>query len=127
MQRRKKPKPSDANGRISISGTTKDSLEIAADDFIYATSEGNYVRIHYLEDATAKEMLLRTSMKNAVERLCCHKGVMQCHRAFIVNLKQVDKVEGRSSGIALVMRHIADTVLVSKQYAASVKERIKNP
>ena len=123
----KAEKPSDANGRISISGTTKDSLEIAAADFIYATSEGNYVRIHYLEDATAKEMLLRTSMKNAVESLCCHKGVMQCHRAFIVNLKQVDKVEGRSSGIALVMRHIADTVLVSKQYAASVKERIKNP
>ena len=39
-------KPSDAHGRISISGTTKDSLEIAAADFIYATSEGNYVRIH---------------------------------------------------------------------------------
>lgn len=115
------------NGRISIAGSTKEWLDIAAEDFLYATSEGNYVRIHYLEDTVAKEMLLRTSMKNAVEKLCCHKGVMQCHRAFIVNLRQVDKVEGRSSGIALVMRHVADNVLVSKQYAASVKERIKNP
>lgn len=73
-------------------------------------------------------MLIRTSMKSAIESLCIpDSSIMQCHRAFIVNLQKVEKVEGRSSGIALLMQHTGDTVLVSKQYAANVKERIKHP
>ena len=52
---------------------------------------------------------------------------MQCHRAFIVNLRHVLKVESRNSGISLIMQYGDEAVLVSKQYAAEVKERIKNP
>ena len=52
---------------------------------------------------------------------------MQCHRAFIVNLRHVQKVESRNSGISLVMQYGDEAVLVSKQYGAEVKERIKNP
>ena len=52
---------------------------------------------------------------------------MQCHRAFIVNLRYVQKVESRNSGISLIMQYGDEAVLVSKQYAAEVKERIKNP
>ena len=59
--------------------------------------------------------------------LCRQSYIMQCHRAFIVNLKQVARVDSRNSGIALVMQYGNDTVLVSKQYSAEVKERIKNP
>ncbi|MGN0231762.1 MAG: hypothetical protein ACI4A8_06085 [Muribaculaceae bacterium] len=45
----------------------------------------------------------------------------------MVNLGLVDHVEGRSSGMALVMQHTDQTVPVSKQYAPTIKERIKNP
>lgn len=51
----------------------------------------------------------------------------QCHRAYIVNLRHVAKIENRTSGIALVMQYGDETVLVSKQYSAEVKKRIKNP
>lgn len=74
-----------------------------------------------------KNMLIRTSMKNVSDLLCCHSYIMQCHRAFIVNLRHVEKVESRNSGIALVMQYGEESVLVSKQYASEVKERIKNP
>ena len=60
--------------------------------------------------------------------MTCHCDIiMQCHRAFIVNLRQVAKVDSRNSGIALVMKNCDDIVLVSKQYTLEVKERIKNP
>ena len=112
---------------ICISGATKESLNIRPSQVVYVTSEGNYVRVHYIIDGSMKNMLIRTSMKNVSDLLCCHSYIMQCHRAFIVNLRHVEKVESRNSGIALVMQYGNDTVLVSKQYTAEVKERIKNP
>ena len=112
---------------ICISGATKESLNIRPSQVVYVTSEGNYVRVHYIIDGSMKNMLIRTSMKNVSDLLCCHSYIMQCHRAFIVNLRHVEKVESRNSGIALVMQYGNDTVLVSKQYSAEVKERIKNP
>lgn len=117
----------DSDDMICISGATKESLDIRPLQVVYVTSEGNYVRVHYIIDGSMKNMLIRTSMKNVSDLLCCHSYIMQCHRAFIVNLRHVAKVESRNSGIALVMQYGDDTVLVSKQYTAEVKERIKNP
>ena len=117
----------DSDDMICISGATKESLDIRPSQVVYVTSEGNYVRVHYIIDGSMKNMLIRTSMKNVSDLLCCHSYIMQCHRAFIVNLRHVAKVESRNSGIALVMQYGDDTVLVSKQYTAEVKERIKNP
>ena len=112
---------------ISISGATKDSLDVRPSQVVFATSEGNYVRIHYYNDDRIQSMSIRTSMKNMVDLLCRQSYIMQCHRAFIVNLRQVARVDSRNSGIALVMKNCDDIVLVSKQYALEVKERIKNP
>ena len=112
---------------ILITGTTKESVEFKASDFIYASSESNYIRIHYLHDSVPREAMIRNSMKNVADTLCRQPAIMQCHRAFIVNLGLVDHVEGRSSGMALVMQHTDQTVPVSKQYAPTIKERIKNP
>ena len=117
----------DSDDMICISGATKESLDIRPSQVVYVTSEGNYVRVHYIIDGSMKNMLIRTSMKNVSDLLCWHSYIMQCHRAFIVNLRHVAKVESRNSGIALVMQYGDDTVLVSKQYTAEVKERIKNP
>ena len=112
---------------VCISGATKESLEVRPSDVVFATSEGNYVRVHYINNGNEHNMLIRTSMKNVADLLCRHSYIMQCHRAFIVNLRHVEKVESRNSGIALVMQYGEESVLVSKQYAAEVKERIKNP
>ena len=112
---------------VCISGATKESLEVRPSEVLFATSEGNYVRVHYINDGNEHNMLIRTSMKNVADLLCRHSYIMQCHRAFIVNLRHVEKVESRNSGIALVMQYGEESVLVSKQYASEVKERIKNP
>ena len=112
---------------ICISGATKESLNVHPSQVVFVSSEGNYVRIHYIADGSLHNMLIRTSMKNVSDLICRLPYIMQCHRAFIVNLRYVTKVESRSSGIALVMRYGDENVLVSKQYTAEVKERIKNP
>ena len=121
------PTPAGDDAVITISGATKESLDVRPSQVIFATSEGNYLHIYYYKDDKPHDMLIRTSMKNVSELLCRQSSIMQCHRAYIVNLLHVAKVESRNSGIALVMKDIDETVLVSKQYSTEVKEKIKNP
>lgn len=119
--------------RIMLEGSTKECVSLLLSDFIFAESEGNYVSIHYMEnpstgsEQTEKQTMLRTSMKNVVAILCVNTEIIQCHRAYIVNLRHVQSVEGRSSGIGLKLRHCDTIVPVSKSYVNEVKERIKNP
>lgn len=112
---------------ITLEGSTKENVSLLPSDFLFAESEGNYVSVHYLDNTVAKQTMLRTSMKNVVATLCANSEIMQCHRAYIVNLRHVESVEGRSSGIGLKLRHCGTIVPVSKSYVNDVKERIKNP
>lgn len=112
---------------VLLEGGTKDCLSFSASRFLFAEAEGNYVSVCWLEDGLPKQSLLRTSIKNVVSTLAECGTVMQCHRAFVVNLCQVEAIEGRSSGIGLVMKHCEKVVPVSKSYVAEVKNRIKNP
>lgn len=112
---------------ILLEGSTKESLSLLLSSLLYAESSGNYVTIHYLDGDVCKQTVLRMSMKSAATALCIQQNVMQCHRAFIVNLDHVEKVEGRSSGIGLQVSHCRESIPVSKGYAVEVKERIKNP
>lgn len=113
--------------RIVLEGSTRESVSLRLSDFLFAESEGNYVSIHHMEDGRERQAMLRTSMKNVVSVLCVGGGIMQCHRAYIVNLHHVQSVEGRSSGIGLKLHHCDTVIPVSKGYVGEVKERIKNP
>lgn len=112
---------------VLLEGSTKERLSLRVPDFLFAESEGNYVSVHYLEGGECRQVLLRTSIRQVVAALCTHADVMQCHRAFVVNLRHVERVEGRSSGIGLLLKHCDTVVPVSKGYAGAVKEAIKHP
>lgn len=112
---------------ITLEGSTKESVSLLPADFLFAEAEGNYVSIHYIDGGEAKQAMLRTSMKSVIAILCENKDIMQCHRAYLVNLRHVASVEGRSSGIGLKLRHCEAVIPVSKSYVSSVKEHIKNP
>ena len=112
---------------ILIEGSTKEKLGLMPDDFLFAEADGNYIHIHYLLEGKEHKASIRSSMKSVAEKLCAVPGIMQCHRAFIVNLASVTRIEGRSSGIALALRHVASPVPVSKAYVAEVKQRIQDP
>lgn len=113
--------------RITLEGSTKESVSLHPADFLFAESEGNYVSVYHIEGGEVKRTMLRTSMKNVVAELSGYNDIMQCHRAFVVNLSHVESVEGRSSGIGLKLRQCDVVVPVSKGYVSEVKERIKNP
>ena len=111
---------------ITISGATRESLEVSPSQVVYATSEGNYVRIHYYNNDSIQSMSIRTSMKNVSELLCSQSYIMQCHRAFIVNLNFVISVSDRNSGYQLQVFGTDKMIPMSRNNTSAVKEKLRN-
>lgn len=112
---------------IHITGTTKESVTLMSQDFIFAESDSNYVHIHYFKDDKVQKAMLRCSISHVEEVLTCDSNIMRCHRAFVVNLQQVAKVESQNQTLQLLMKGVHLRVPVSKTYLQEVKERIVNP
>ena len=113
---------------LVFSGGTRETLELDARSFLYAESEGNYVRLHYLshKDNRPVSKLLRLTMKQAEASVASAPFIVRCHRAFLVNLHQVSKVDGNSQGYRLRLEGCAEEVPVSRGYAKSVKALIES-
>ena len=111
---------------LVFSGGTRETLEMDARSFLYAESEGNYVRLHYLspKDHRPASKLLRRTMKQAEEAVSSVFYIVRCHRAFLVNLHQVTKVDGNSQGYRLRLEGCAEEVPVSRGYAKEIKARL---
>ena len=111
------------SSQLFFSGGMKESLEIDARSFLYAEAEGNYVCLHYLspKDNRPVSKLLRLTMKQAEAAIASAPFIVRCHRAFLVNLHQVTKLEGNSQGYRLRLEGCVDEVPVSRGYAKEVK------
>ena len=113
---------------LVFSGGTKDTLVMDARSFLYAESEGNYVRLHYLspKDNRLVSRLLRLTMKQAEAAVASAPFIVRCHRAFLVNLHQVTKMDGNSQGYRLRLEECAEEVPVSRAYVRRVKLLIES-
>lgn len=112
---------------IHLTGSTKESLTLFSQDFIYAESDSNYVHIYYIKEEKVQKTMLRSSISHIEELVTVDSSILRCHRAFIVNLLQVDKVESQNQALQLLMKGTHTRVPVSKTYLQEVKERIVNP
>ncbi len=112
---------------LTLSGSTKESLTLLTQDFIYAEAKGNYVNVHYLKEGEAKDIMLRCSISQIEETLSIDPTILRCHRAFVVNLKRVSKLENHSSSLQLFFKEAQAFVPVSKTYVQTIKQRIVEP
>lgn len=111
---------------LSFSRFTKEKLDIQADEFLYMEADGNYVRVVYRKGEREFRKLLRATMKQAegVMRDCPY--ILRCHRAFLVNIRKIVKVNGNSQGYRLSLRDCEDEIPVSRTYTSDVKYLIEH-
>ncbi len=123
-------KESSSDEMLVFSGGTKEMLEIKAGDFLYAEAKGNYVKVGYRSDSDKEKKvtwrLLRATMKQAEEAVSACPFIIRCHRAFLVNIRMVVKVDGNSQGYRLNLEHCEEEIPVSRAYAKEVKALIEN-
>lgn len=114
---------------LVFAGGTKEMLEVKAGDFLYAEAKGNYVKVGYRSDSDKEKKitwrLLRATMKQAEEAVSACPFIIRCHRAFLVNIQMVVKVDGNSQGYKLNLEGCEEDVPVSRAYAKEVKALIE--
>lgn len=102
---------------ISIADT---ALKLNPKDIMYIESVGNYLNIYALNNDPIK---IRATLKEAATSLQSYTQFVRCHRAFIVNLDLICKIEGNAAGLRLQMSdEDLPQVHVSRAHTAMLRE-----
>ncbi len=100
----------------------KDDLSVEVGSLLFIRSAGNYIEVFWQGDQTTHSRMVRCTMKNAQEAFKDFPYIFMCHRSYIVNVKQVRKVEGNSQGYVLYVGNDLQEVMVSRNYISRFKE-----
>ena len=92
---------------------------------LYIEAVGNYVKVCQLLDGNVKTDMLRATSKQMEESLQAYPLIVRCHRAFLVNLGQVEQIVSNSRTMQLVMKHSHDAIPVSRSNMSQIKEAIR--
>ena len=115
-----------AGGGLTLRGTTNDSVTLQISLLLYIEAVGNYVKICHLRDDQVHTDMLRATSKQMEETLAAYPMIVRCHRAFLVNLGQVEQIVSHSGSTQLVMKHSHDAVPVSRSNMTQIRAAIKD-
>ncbi len=107
-----------------IADNEKDKFEIELSNLLYIESVGNYVRVYYFKEGKIKNSILRSALKRVESQLKECDTLIKCHRAFLVNFNQIEKVKGNSQGLKIVLKNTDTEIPVSRNYSKDLKDKI---
>ena len=120
-----KPSPvSSAPADLTLTGTTNETVTLQIPDLLYIEAVGNYVKVYHLRDGAVRADMLRATSKQIEEELRDYPMIVRCHRAFLVNLAQIDQVIYKSGSMQLVMKLCPESIPVSRSKISLIKEAI---
>lgn len=120
-----KPLPvSSAPADLTLTGTTNETVTLQVSDLLYIEAVGNYVKVYHLRDGAVRADMLRATSKQIEEELRDYPMIVRCHRAFLVNLAQIDQVIYKSGNMQLVMKLCPESIPVSRSKISLIKEAI---
>ena len=115
------PRPQD----LTLRGTTNESVSLQISYLLYIEAVGNYVKVNHLRDDQVHTDMLRATMKQMEETLQGYSMIVRCHRAFLVNLGQVEQIISHSGSTQLLIKHCNESIPVSRSNMAQVRAAIK--
>ena len=106
---------------ITLSGNTKDSLTLFPQELIYLESSDNHVQIFYKVKDKISQKTLRATLQQMEELLSDYPSFVRCHRAFIVNVYQIEKVKG----FKLWLKSTETEIPISKTNKANLQKQME--
>jgi len=111
--------------RIIITGQGQDAtLAVSPDNIIYVESMANYADICYIADNETKHTTLRITLKQIRETLDSVDCIVQCHRAFLVNINFVVAMTNRNPGYQLQLFGMEKQIPVSRANTEAIKNKL---
>ena len=118
--------PSEGLGEaLTLTGTTNESVTLQISHLLFIEAVGNYVKVCHLRNDQVHTDMLRATMKQMEETLQGYPMIVRCHRAFLVNLGQVEQIISHSGSTQLLIKHCHELLPVSRSNMAQVKAAIK--
>ena len=112
----------DQDSKITLEGNTNEHVTLEVSNLLYIEAVGNYVKVCQLQGNEVHTSMLRATMKQMENSLQAYPMIVRCHRAFMVNLGQVEQISSISRAMQLVMRHSHDAIPVSRSNVNKLKE-----
>ena len=110
---------------LLLRGTTNESVTLQISHLLFIEAVGNYVKVNHLRNGQVHTDMLRATMKQMEETLQGYPMIVRCHRAFLVNLGQVEQIVSHSGSTQLLIKHCHESLPVSRSNMAQVKAAIK--
>ena len=89
-------------------------LEVDPSNILYVESMANYADIYYISENETRHITLRITLKQIKEILSDFGYIVQCHRAFLVNINFVVSMTARSPGYQLQLFGVEKQLPVSR-------------
>ena len=110
---------------LTLAGTTNESVTLQISHLLYIEAVGNYVKVCHLRSDEVRTDMLRATMKQMEETLQDYPMIVRCHRAFLVNLGQVEQIVSHSGSTQLLIKHCHESLPVSRSNMAQVRAAIQ--
>ena len=110
---------------LTLTGTTNESVTLRISHLLFVEAVGNYVKVSHLRDDQVHTDMLRATMKQMEETLQGYPMIVRCHRAFLVNLGQVEQIVSHSGSTQLLIKHCHESLPVSRSNMSQVRAAIK--
>ena len=110
---------------LTLTGTTNESVTLQISHLLFMEAVGNYVKVSHLRDDLVHTDMLRATMKQMEETLQGYPMIVRCHRAFLVNLGQVEQIVSHSGSTQLLIKHCHESLPVSRSNMSQVRAAIK--
>ncbi len=117
--------PSEERIITILSENEKENFQVNLNDLFYIEAADNYSKIVFRKDKLLKNMLIRSSLKRLEDQFS-QVELFRCHRAYIVQLRNVERVSGNSQGYRLHFKEFPESVPVSRRSGAILLEKFEN-
>lgn len=114
-----------ATPTIVLTGTTSETVTVQLDHLLYIEAVGNYSKVFQWSDGQVRCDMLRATSRQMEEDLRVCPTIIRCHRAYLVNLHQVEQIVTHAGTMQLVLRHTHESIPVSRSRMSAVKQAVR--
>jgi hypothetical protein len=107
-----------------VADNEKDIVTLDAEDLLFIESSDNYCTVTHLKNKQVVKPLLRSSLSR-LEKQITQPHIVRCHRSYVVNLNQVERVTGNAQGYKLHLLSGQFVVPVARQYNETLIAELK--
>ena len=102
---------------ISSDNLKEGAFSLPLTSFLFASAEGNYCTLFFLENQQLQRKLLRLNMKNLEGQLQAFPSVIRCHRSYLINKEKIRQMKGNARSLILKLEGYHGEIPVSRAYS----------